>query len=460
VTTAVAHWDIVRPPNSDADLARASAAGDKRAFAEIYDRYADRLYDFCAGMLADRDGAADCVQDAFCIAATALPKLRDPDRLRPWLYSIARNEALRRIRQRRRETPSEELPETESAEPGPETLAARLELGDLIADAAGGLSDRDRAVLELAFRHGLNGPCLAEALGISPSNANTVVHRLRETVQRSLGALLVSRRCRKVGGCDELTAMLDGWDGHFNVLMRKRISRHIESCDVCEEERRRLVSPVALLGAAPAFVPAPAWLRERTLNEIQLTSAATPMGNSGVRADRATENNISWLVPVVAFVVALLAALGLTSVFANQQKTSIQAPIEVSETAPAPVAPPSVDPPLPPPPPPVSVQPAPSTQAPPTPRPTASRPTTAQPTAIVPPPVSEPPAAPPPPVSEPPAAPPPPMPPVMPPLPPLPQWPQWPQLPGGDPDDSNPNPGSRFLGPSDIALNPRPPSVP
>ena len=454
MTTAVAHWDIVRPPNSDADLARASAAGDKRAFAEIYDRYADRLYDFCAGMLADRDGAADCVQDAFCIAATALPKLRDPDRLRPWLYSIARNEALRRIRQRRRETPSEELPETESAEPGPETLAARLELGDLIADAAGGLSDRDRAVLELAFRHGLNGPCLAEALGISPSNANTVVHRLRETVQRSLGALLVSRRCRNVGGCAELTAMLDGWDGHFNVLMRKRISRHIESCDVCDEERRRLVSPVALLGAAPAFIPAPAWLRERTLNEIQLTCAATPAGDNVVQTDKAKPDNNGWLAPVVAFAVALLAALGMTFVFVHQQKTTIQAPIEVSESAPPPIAPPSVKPlPPPPPPPPASVQPTAATPTAPAPRPTASAPTTASPTAVAPPPVSEPPAAPPPPM-------PPVVPPVMPPLPPLPQWPQWPQLPGGDPGDSNPNPGSRFRGPSDIALNPLPPSVP
>jgi RNA polymerase sigma factor (sigma-70 family) len=435
VTTAVAHWDVVGAPESDADLARASAAGDKRAFAAIYDRHADRLHDFCAGMLADRDGAADCVQDVFCIAATELPKLRDPDRLRPWLYSIARNEALRRIRQRRRETPAEELPETESAEPGPETLAARLELGDLIADAAGGLSDRDRAVLELAFRHGLNGPCLAEALGISPSNANTVVHRLRETIQRSLGALLVSRRCRNIGGCAELAAMLDGWDGQFNVLMRKRISRHIESCDVCEEERRRLVSPVALLGAAPAFVPAPAWLRERTLNEIQLTCEATPVG----------DNNNGWLAPVVAFVAALLAVLGVTVVFLNQQTTP-QAPIEVSQVAAPPKAEPSVE--APPPPPPVSVPPVTAaTPAAPAPQITVMPKPSAEPTVVAPPPVSQPP------VTSPPAIPP--MPP-LPTLPPLAPWPQWPQWPGSDPG----GPGGQFGGPTDIAVSPPAPRVP
>jgi hypothetical protein len=71
--TALSDWDVCGPSGSDADLARASAAGDMRAFAVIYDRYADRLHDFCVGMLADRDGAADCVQDTFCIAATRLP---------------------------------------------------------------------------------------------------------------------------------------------------------------------------------------------------------------------------------------------------------------------------------------------------------------------------------------------------------------------------------------------------
>ena len=76
--TAVPHWDIVGPADTDADLARAAAAGDRAAFAGIYDRYADRLHDFCVGMLRDRDDAADCVQDAFCTAATRLASCATP----------------------------------------------------------------------------------------------------------------------------------------------------------------------------------------------------------------------------------------------------------------------------------------------------------------------------------------------------------------------------------------------
>jgi RNA polymerase sigma factor (sigma-70 family) len=251
---------------TDADLVAAAAAGDRTAFAAIYDRYANRLHDFCVGMLRDRDAAADCVQDAFCTAAAKLTQLRDADKLRPWLYSIARNEALRHQRERRREEPTDMLPELETTEAGPEILAARSELADLVAVAAGGLSERDRTILDLTYRHQLDGLELAEVLGVSQSNAGTLVHRLRDTVERSLGALLVARRVRGAPEtCPELAAILDGWDGEFTVLMRKRVARHVESCDVCDEERNRMLTPAALLGGAPVFIPAPAWLRDHTL---------------------------------------------------------------------------------------------------------------------------------------------------------------------------------------------------
>jgi RNA polymerase sigma factor (sigma-70 family) len=266
--TALPDWDMV----SDAELACAAAAGDRGAFAGIYDRYADRLHDFCVGMLRDRDSAADCVQEVFCTAVSRLSQLRDGDKLRPWLYAIARNEALRCIRERSRERAVEQLPDVMSTEPGPDTLAARTELADLIALAAGGLSERDRAVLELSYRHALDGPDLAEALGVSRASAKKMTQRLRETIERSLGALLVSRAANSgPSGCAELAAILDGWDGTFTVLMRKRIARHIESCPTCDEQRRRLVNPVALLGGAPVFIPAPRWLRERTLGQVHLT---------------------------------------------------------------------------------------------------------------------------------------------------------------------------------------------
>jgi hypothetical protein len=225
--------------------------------------------------------------------------------------------------------------------------------------------------------------------------------------------------------------------------MRKRISRHIESCDTCEQERRRLVSPAALLGAAPVFVPAPTWLRDQTLAEVQLTSASAPMhvvpGDAGTGS---TERQGSWTLPVTAFAVALIAAASAALLWVNVPTPAIPTPIPVSDTAPVTPSPASR---LPEPPaatgqskPPAD---APTRHAPPAEQRSAGpEPEAAQ---AIPEPTPAPPPPPPPVV-----LPPPPPPPVWPDLA---QWPQWPPLPGIDPG----GPGSQITGPSGIA-NPEP----
>lgn len=269
--TAQTYWNVV----DDAELVGAATAGDRAAFAGIYDRYADRLYDFCVGMVGNHD-AADCVQEAFCMAAVDLPKLRDADKLRPWLYAIARHQALRVLRARHRETTFDSLPDEPSTDAGPDTLAVRNELAALVAGAEGGISDRDREVLNLTYRHGLTGTELAQTLGVSDESAKKLVQRLRTTLERSLGALLVARQAEAGRNrCPELAATVAGWDGQFTILLRKRISRHIESCPSCDEDRGRLVNPAALLGASPVLIPAPTWLREQTLNQIQHAPVAS-----------------------------------------------------------------------------------------------------------------------------------------------------------------------------------------
>ena len=232
---------------NDAELARAAAGGDRAAFTGIYHRYAGPLHDYCKGMVRDHHAAADCVQDVFCTAAAELPKLRDPERLRPWLYAIARYTALRTLHERRREPTFDVLPDSASIGPGPFTLTAQNELAQLIARATGGLSDRDREVLDLVYRRGLTGPDLAAALGVSRGCANKVLQRLRNTLERSLGAVLVARHAAQ-NGCRRLSAELSHWDGQFTVLMRKRIARHVESCATCDAYQRGIVNSVALIG--------------------------------------------------------------------------------------------------------------------------------------------------------------------------------------------------------------------
>jgi RNA polymerase sigma factor (sigma-70 family) len=90
----------------DREVVAAIVAGDPDGLAEAYDRYASPLYTYCRSLLREPADAADAVQDTFVIAASRLAGLRDQNRLRPWLYTVARNECLRRLRVRASEATS------------------------------------------------------------------------------------------------------------------------------------------------------------------------------------------------------------------------------------------------------------------------------------------------------------------------------------------------------------------
>ena len=296
----------------DAELVRAATAGDRGAFAAIYDRYADRLHDFCWSVLRDRDEAADATQDAFLVAAERLGQLRDPERLRPWLYAVARSQALRRVRARSRVAPEEEMTELPDPASGPEQAAERSDLRELVWNAAAGLSERDRALLDLHLRHGLEGAELGQAMGVEPGHAYVLLSRLRDQVERSLGALLVARLGRD--DCPELAAILSGWDGRFTPLIRKRVARHVDACDVCGERRRTAASPLALLAAVPPM-PAPAFLRDRVLERVELLSGSGSGGDAGGSGGEGSDgtgiHSPRRRGAVVALVAALLLAVGV-----------------------------------------------------------------------------------------------------------------------------------------------------
>ncbi|MBJ7359415.1 sigma-70 family RNA polymerase sigma factor, partial [Nocardioides sp.] len=257
---------------SDAELVSGVLAGDRDAFAQVYDRYADRLHDFAYSMLRHREDAADAVADAFVSTAERLDQLRDPDRLRPWLYAVVRRECLRRLKARSRTAygGDEDLLDLPDQAAAPETVAEQESLRSLVWDAAGGLNERDRAMLDLHLRQGLDGAELGETMGMSAENAYVGLSRLRDQVERSIGALLVARTSSQ--DCAELTSVLDDWDGEFTPLVRKRVARHVDRCRDCTARRAVLASPAALLAGVPAFA-APLLLRDRVLEDARLVSA-------------------------------------------------------------------------------------------------------------------------------------------------------------------------------------------
>jgi len=257
-------------PTDDPEIVAAIVAGDRAGLAAAYDRYATALHTYCRTLLAEPADAADAVQDTFVVAASKLAGLREPDRLRPWLYAVARNECHRRLRARGRTADLDEAGEVTDASADVGGAAERGELRDLVRSAIAGLNPGEQEVIELSLRHELDGADLAGALGVPLNQAHALASRARGQLERSLGALLVARTGRE--SCPELDALLAGWDGRLTILLRKRVSRHIERCEVCDDRKRRELSPAMLLSALPVFMLPPG-LRHQVL---QLVSDATP----------------------------------------------------------------------------------------------------------------------------------------------------------------------------------------
>jgi RNA polymerase sigma factor (sigma-70 family) len=256
----------------DPEVAAAIVAGEPGGIAEAYDRYAMPLYAYCRSLLHEPADAADAVQDTFLIATSKLGGLRDPGKLRAWLYAVARNECFRRLRSGRAMSALDEAADMPAGSADVGRAVEQDELRDLVRGAISGLNPAERDVIELSLGHELAGDDLADALGVSRNHAHALLSRARSQLERSLGALVVARTGRQA--CPTLDAMLAGWDGQMTVLMRKRVSRHIEHCEICGERKRRELTPALFTGALPMVVLLPGF-REQVL---RICADRTPAG--------------------------------------------------------------------------------------------------------------------------------------------------------------------------------------
>jgi RNA polymerase sigma factor (sigma-70 family) len=234
----------------DSEVDASVVAGEPRGLAAAYDRYADPLYKYCRALLRDPADAADAVQDAFVIVASRLAGLRDPGRQRAWLYTVARNEALRILRSKRGASTPEEAPDVTDDPVDIGHSAEDADLRALFDDASDGLNPGEREAIELQLRQGLDPAEVATVLGVSRNHAHTLLSRAREQLGACLAALLVGRAGRD--DCAELDSVLAGWDGRLTVLLRERVHRHIEDCAICGARQAAELRPAVLFDLSPA----------------------------------------------------------------------------------------------------------------------------------------------------------------------------------------------------------------
>ncbi len=166
-----------------ASAVQSAVAGDEMAFARIVDAYHRDLVRVAYVVAGDEQLAEDAAQSAWSIAWRKLGSLRDPERLRPWLVSVAANEARQLVRSRHRRAVAEirvGIPDDPDDDPVEE-----IDSLDLLA-VLRGLKPEDRRLLALRYVGGLEPTEIAPLVGLSPSGVRGHLSRLRDRLRKEL----------------------------------------------------------------------------------------------------------------------------------------------------------------------------------------------------------------------------------------------------------------------------------
>ena len=177
----------VAPPagETDADLLVRVADRDREAFDLLYSRYVRSIFGLAMRRLRDRHRAEDAVQETFAAIWRSAASYR-PERgpAAPWLYAVARNAIVDRLRARIE--PASEVPEMVSSEPGPADRAEASFVAWRVHRALEELPEKEREVVELAYWSEMSQSEVADYLNIP---LGTVKTRTRSALSRLAGLL-------------------------------------------------------------------------------------------------------------------------------------------------------------------------------------------------------------------------------------------------------------------------------
>jgi RNA polymerase sigma-70 factor (ECF subfamily) len=181
---------------TDAELLRAHVDGDRDAFTQLFHRHRDRLWAVALRTLADREDAADALQDALLSAHRAAARFRGDAAVTTWLHRIVVNACLDRIR-RRQAHPTVPLPDGSRADDSgrwtggvePAAPAPDHDTALVIQQALAQLPAEQRAAIILVDVQGYPVAEVAVLLGVAEGTVKSRCARGRARLALILGHL-------------------------------------------------------------------------------------------------------------------------------------------------------------------------------------------------------------------------------------------------------------------------------
>ncbi|RVC51353.1 RNA polymerase sigma factor [Mesorhizobium sp. M4B.F.Ca.ET.088.02.2.1] len=185
---------VAAPETASGDMAlvRRALAREADAFRLIIKTHNQRLYRIARGVVRNDAEAEDIVQEAYVRAFASRAAFRGDASLSTWLSRIVINEALGRLRKRKRTVAMPENPDAQiipfplNASDDPERTMAQRQILALVERATDSLPDVYRSVFIARVIEGFSMDETADLLGVKPETVKTRLHRARALVRKAL----------------------------------------------------------------------------------------------------------------------------------------------------------------------------------------------------------------------------------------------------------------------------------
>ncbi|MEO8064862.1 MAG: sigma-70 family RNA polymerase sigma factor [Pseudomonadota bacterium] len=169
---------------ADELLAIRCQLGERAAFDALITRWHPPLWRYLRRLANDDDTAHDLAQETWLRVLRAIAKLREPARLRPWLFGIARRTAMDRLRAQYTQPPMSDV--------NPEDIAAELPDANLEEEFAtlevsvGSLPIVEREVLALFYLRELSLEEISVLVEVPIGTVKSRLFRARQLLRRDL----------------------------------------------------------------------------------------------------------------------------------------------------------------------------------------------------------------------------------------------------------------------------------
>jgi len=194
----------------EAELARRLIAGEPEAFERFVQYFRSKVFQYSWLMCGHREDAEEVAQETLLKVFEAFSQIRDPERVRPWVFRIAKNACLMKRRKSMfapaAELSLDQLMPIRSNDSGgvrieiadwsalPDDLLLQTELRATLAAAIGELPEAYRSVMLLRDLEDLSTQETAQILDLTEDVVKTRLHRARLAVRQKLDQQLRSPR--------------------------------------------------------------------------------------------------------------------------------------------------------------------------------------------------------------------------------------------------------------------------